>query len=244
MFTRTESFREFIRFYPIVSIIIAIHIGLYLFSVLPFLPNQWLIETFSGVNLYIVNGEYWRLITPTFLHNGLSHMVFNSFSLVLFGPALERMLGRGRFLFVYLVSGFIANLATLLFEPLTYTHVGSSGAIFGLFGYYLSIILFRKHWITKENAQIILTLTAISIIMSFIQPNINVTAHLFGFFGGFLFGAVPHFNKKDVTDSLWMTARWAARRKSSVSNQSPLKMIIWGAIILIALIGFWFRSAS
>ncbi|XJZ27579.1 rhomboid family intramembrane serine protease [Bacillota bacterium Lsc_1132] len=242
MFTRTENFREFIRYYPIVSLIIAIHIGLYLLTVLPFFPNNWLVETFSGVNLYIMEGEVWRLITPTFLHTGFSHMLFNSFTLVLFGSALERMLGKGKFLVVYLISGFFANLATLLIEPLTYTHAGSSGAIFGLFGYYLSIILFRKHWLTKENAQIILTLTAISIIMTFVQPNINISAHLFGLLSGFLLGAAPSFNKRDFSNSVRDAANWAARRKQSFSRQSPFKIIFWGALILFTIIGFWARS--
>lgn len=188
MFTRTESFREFLRFYPIVSIIITIHIALYLCTLLPIFPNYWFFETLSGVNLYIFEGEYWRLITPIFVHAGFSHLLFNSFSLVLFGPGLERMLGGGRFLFVYLTSGIIANIATLMLEPLTYTHVGSSGAIFGLFGYYIALILFKKHMLSKQNSQIIITICVISLIMTFVQPNINITAHLFGLLGGFLLG--------------------------------------------------------
>ncbi|MFH7819972.1 rhomboid family intramembrane serine protease [Neobacillus thermocopriae] len=190
MFTRTESFREFIRFYPIVSIIVGIHIALYLFTILPIFPNLWFIENFSGVNLYIINGEYWRLITPIFMHSGFSHVLFNSFSLILFGPGLERMLGGSRFLLVYLVSGLIANIATLFIEPLTYTHVGSSGAIFGLFGYYIAIIVFRKNILSKQNSQIIITLAVISLVMTFVEPNINITAHIFGLLGGFLLGAL------------------------------------------------------
>jgi rhomboid protease GluP len=238
MFTRTESFREFIRFYPIVTIIIAIHLGLYLLTTLPLFPNYWFIDNLSGVNLYIMEGEVWRLITPIFVHAGFSHMLFNSFSLVLFGPALERMLGTGRFLFVYLLSGLIANVATLLLEPLTYTHVGSSGAIFGLFGYYIAIIIFRKQMMSQQNSQIILTLLVISLIMTFLQPNINITAHLFGLLGGFLLGAIPYFNKRDLTDSIKSTANWAGRKQKSISFQSPIKVMIWTVIIIIALIGF------
>jgi rhomboid protease GluP len=239
MFTRTESFREFLRLYPIVSFIITIHIILYLLSILPFFPNQWFYETFSGVNLYIMEGQIWRLITPTFMHSGFSHMLFNSFSLVLFGPPLERMLGKGRFLFVYLVSGLIANIATLLLEPLTFIHVGSSGAIFGLFGYYISILIFRKRWMTKESSQIILTLCAVSLIMTFIQPNINITAHLFGLIGGFLLGCIPYFNKRDWNDSMWDVRIWTGRNTRRFSTGSPLRIIIWDVIILFFLIGFW-----
>jgi rhomboid protease GluP len=240
MFTRTESFREFIRLYPIVSFIVAIHIVLYLLTVLPFFPNYWFMETFAGVNLYIIQGEVWRLITPTFMHSGFSHMLFNSFSLVLFGPALERMLGKGRFLLVYLVSGVVANVATLMFEPLTYTHVGSSGAIFGLFGYYIAIILFRKKWLSNENTQIILTICVISLVMTFLQPNINIIAHLFGLLGGFLIGAVPYFNKRNLSESIKDLA--IHRNKPNFSKHSPLKVIIWGVIILFTIIGFWTKG--
>lgn len=237
MFTRTESFRDFIRLYPIVSIIISIHLGLYLLTILPIFPNYWFLENLSGVNLYIMEGEYWRLITPIFMHGGFPHVLFNSFSLVLFGPALERMLGSGRFLLIYLLSGLIANVATLLLQPLTYTHVGSSGAIFGLFGYYLAIIMFRKHMLSKQNSQIILTLCVVSLIMTFLQPNINITAHLFGLLGGFLLGAIPYFNKKDLSESIRGTANWASSKKKSISYQSPVKIIIWAAIIIIAILG-------
>ncbi|CEG25358.1 rhomboid family intramembrane serine protease [Bacillus sp. B-jedd] len=189
MFTRTESLGQFIRFYPVVSTIIAIHLALFLAATLPIFPNYWLFDTFAGVNLYIAKGEYWRLLTPIFLHSGFTHVLFNSFSLVLFGPGLERMLGRGKFIFVYLISGIAANFATYLLEPLTYTHVGSSGAIFGLFGYYAAIVLLGRRTMSRQDSQTIMTIAVISVIMTFLQPNINITAHLFGLLAGFLLGA-------------------------------------------------------
>ena len=78
-------------------------------------------------------------------------MLFNSFSLFFFGPALERMLGTGRFILVYLFLVSLRMSATLLLEPLTYIHVGSSGAIFELFGYYLAIIMFRKRMLSEAK---------------------------------------------------------------------------------------------
>ncbi|WP_071396438.1 rhomboid family intramembrane serine protease [Bacillus tuaregi] len=190
MFTRTESFREFIRYYPVVSVIVSIHIILYLLTSLPIFPNLMLLEQFSGVNLYIWQGEIWRLLTPIFLHSGFSHVLFNSFSLVLFGPALERILGSIRFTWIYLITGISANVATLLIEPVTYIHLGASGAIFGLFGMYISMNIFHKHLLSRDNRQLITTIAVISIIMTFFQPNINVIAHLFGFLSGFLIGAL------------------------------------------------------
>ncbi|WP_442862503.1 rhomboid family intramembrane serine protease [Bacillus sp. USDA818B3_A] len=166
-------------------------------------------------------------------------MLFNSISLILFGPALERLLGSRKFLFIYLFSGVLANVATLLFEPLTYTHVGSSGAIFGLFGYYIAIIIFRKRLISQPNSQIILVLCAVSLIMTFLQPNINVIAHLFGLLGGFLIGAIPYFNKESLSDSFRSTTSWAGSQRRNVSFQSPVKVLIWAMIIILAVLGFW-----
>ncbi|WP_316572734.1 rhomboid family intramembrane serine protease [Neobacillus sp. YIM B06451] len=189
MFTRTESFSQFIRYYPVVSAIVAINLIFYLATVLPFFPNYWFISTFTGVNLYIAEGEFWRLATPIFMHAGFSHVLFNSFSLVLFGPGLERILGGVKFLAVYFISGIAANFATFLLEPMTFTHVGSSGAIFGLFGYYIAMVVLKKRTMSRQDSQVIMTIAAISVVMTFLQPNINITAHLFGLLAGFLLGA-------------------------------------------------------
>jgi rhomboid protease GluP len=188
MFTRTESFREFILFYPVISLIILIHLLVFLATSLPILPGNEIFSLLAGVNFYITEGEIWRLATPIFVHSGFAHLLFNSFSLVLFGPALERMLGKARFLAVYLISGIAANVATLLLEPPAYVHVGSSGAIFGLFGFYISMAMYQKHMLSREGSQTILTIAAISVVMTFIQPNINITAHIFGLIAGFLIG--------------------------------------------------------
>lgn len=232
MFVRTESFKDFIRFYPVITVIIAIHIILYLVTILPFFPGSFIFERLMGVNLYIVQGEYWRLVTPIFLHSGLSHMLFNSFSLVLFGPSLERMLGKNRFIALYMATGIIANVATLLFKPMTYTHVGSSGAIFGLFGIYLAMILFRKELMSRANSQLILTIAVISLIMTFLQPNINVTAHLFGFISGIILGSFGIGRGRELAYSF----KSISNRTREHTSFSP-KTLIWIGIALLALIG-------
>ena len=132
------------------------------------------------------------------MHSGFSHVLFNSFSLILFGPVLERMIGSYPFTLVYLVTGISANVATLFLEPLTYTHVGASGAIFGLFVFYISMIAFRKNVFSKENSHLLITITIISIIMTFLQPNINIIGHLFGFVSGYLIGYFVFRSKKTI----------------------------------------------
>jgi rhomboid protease GluP len=184
MFIRTESFSQFIRLYPIVSLIILIHLLLFSVTLIPFLPEIWVYEHLAGINLLIFNGEWWRLITPIFVHLGFAHLLFNSFSLILFAPPLERMLGKVKFTLVYLSCGIIANAATYFLKPLTYNHVGASGAIFGLFGIYVGMTLFHKHLISQQNKQVIIPIVVIGLVMTFFQSNINITAHLFGLLAG------------------------------------------------------------
>lgn len=237
MFVRTESFKEFIRYYPVVSFIIFLHILIYLLTVLPaFFPSKWLFETFMGVNLYIVQGEYWRLVTPIFLHSGFPHMLFNSFSLVLFGPALERILGKPRFIILYLGTGVIANVATLILKPLTFTHVGSSGAIFGLFGIYLAMVLLRKDLITRANSQVILTIAVVGVIMTFVQSNINITAHIFGLISGFLLGAFQLGRGRELADSFKNVSYRRTRSSSGRPTFTP-KTLIWIIIGILAVLG-------
>ncbi|MGG0717836.1 rhomboid family intramembrane serine protease [Robertmurraya massiliosenegalensis] len=237
MFVRTESFKEFLRFYPVVSFIIFLHILIFVLVSIPSIfPSAWIFESMMGVNLYIVQGEYWRLVTPIFVHSGITHMLFNSFSLVLFGPGLERILGKSRFILLYLATGVLANVATLILKPLTYTHVGSSGAIFGLFGIYLAIVFLRKDMMSRENSQVILTIAVIGVIMTFLQPNINITAHLFGLLTGFILGAIQIGRIKALTESI----RNISFRRPNYSSGRPQfnsKHLIWLAIALLAILG-------
>jgi len=190
MFTRTESFRSFLKFYPVVSIIVAIHLLLWFIIFAPLPGGRELFAQMVGYNFLIAEGEYWRLITPIFIHAGFGHMLFNSFSLVLFGPALERMLGKPKFILAYLATGILANIATYYIEPLQFSHVGSSGAIFGLFGIYVYLVLKRKDLIDYANSQVIITILVIGLIMTFLNSNINIIAHIFGLIAGILIGSL------------------------------------------------------
>src|SRR5204862_4637739 len=82
----------------------------------------------------VADGEYYRLLTAAFLHAGLLHIAFNMGALYLFGPALERALGRGRFLALYLAAALGGSVASYLFSSRAALSVGASGAIFGVYG--------------------------------------------------------------------------------------------------------------
>jgi rhomboid protease GluP len=238
MFVRTESFRSFLKLYPIVSIIGCIHILLWLFFQLPIPAIQILFSLLDGYNAGIANGELWRLITPIFLHLGFGHMFFNTISLVLFAPALEKILKKLKFAVFYLSTGIIANIATYLFEPLDYSHIGASGAIFGLFGVYLFMVYFRRGMIDQANSQIILSILVIGLIMTFFNSNINIIAHIFGCIGGFILAPLFIKRKGGFVHQTYYSPNPTAR--FSIKKISP-KHIIWLIFGLLIVIGMFFR---
>lgn len=249
MFIRTErSVRDFITFYPIVSLLLLINLFMWLFINVLNLPiSEQLYYTLVGHNLSIqMSGEYWRLFTPIFLHANIGHVVFNSFMLILFGPALERMIGKGLFLFVYLLAGIGGNLGTYIVEPSSMIpHLGASGAIYGLFGVYIYMSFFRKQLIAPSDAQIVRIIFIIGLVLTFIRPNINVPAHIFGFITGFALGPLVLKNavffvrpmsrtKKYTGDVGFDPNRWQKRRPVTHFIK---KYFIWIIIVIIAIIG-------
>ena len=195
MFNRTENFSQYIRLYPAVSILIAINIAIHLLTWMPVLGDT-IFNYGAGANFLISDGQWWRFLTPMFLHAGLMHLLFNMFSLYLFGPELERLAGKVRFLTIYFMSGLFGTVATFLLQESTYTHVGASGAIYGLLGAFGALVYYARNALPQLR-QIIMPMIIISIVMTFLTPNINITAHLTGLAVGFLIG-LSYFHPKRI----------------------------------------------
>lgn len=253
MFIRTErSIKEFFQFYPIVTVIVGINILLWL--IIDFLHlriGAWIQYYGIGFNASIADGQWWRLITPVFLHAGAMHMLFNSFSLVLFGPALEQMLGKFKFLLAYFGTAITANIVIYFLQPLSYAHVGASGAIFGLFGIYVYMVIFRKDLIDQSSSQIIAVIVSIGLVMTFLRSNISVLGHLFGLFSGFayaplLLAGVRSYSpwrqrksrKKADDDSLQFDPdRWNKKKKVPAVIRNNWIWIVIGIIAVLWLLG-------
>lgn len=185
MFLRNESFDEYIRLYKVVTALIAVNLFFYLWTdIFTFLGGREIMLLGFGNNIAIAAGDWWRLITPIFLHAGLMHAAFNSFALFLFGPGLERMLGKGKFLLIYLGTGILANIVFYFLGDDRAVHLGASGAVFGLFGVYMYMVLVRKDLISSVNSQMITVIVVIGVIMTFLNPDINIIAHIFGLAAG------------------------------------------------------------
>ena len=124
--------------------------------------------------------EPWRMITSTFLHspNSILHLLFNMYSLFIFGPVLESLIGRVRFLTLYLVSGFAGSVAVLLLAPGILV-LGASGAIFGLMGAYFVV---TRH-LGRGQTQVFIVI-ALNLVIGFVIPNVAWQAHLGGLVAG------------------------------------------------------------
>ncbi len=189
MFVRHESFRQFIRLYPIITFIAVIHTFLFLLQYLfsSFYFNT-LLYWWIGNNLAVSQGEMWRLVTPIVLHGSVGHFLFNTFALIIFGPALERLLGRYLFISAYLFAGVLGNIGTWLLGPISMLHLGASGAIYGLMGLYVYMIFYRRDLIDAQSAQVVIVLLVIGVLHGLFATNINMLAHGFGFLGGMILG--------------------------------------------------------
>ena len=148
-----------------------------------------LIKFGAKVNEYILMGQWWRLITPVFIHIGLTHIVVNMVTLYFIGMQIEYLFGASRYLLIYLVSGLCGNIASFVFNPNSVS-AGASTALFGLFGAYLMLgEAFRENVYIRLMSRQFLALVILNIAFGFFG-NIDLAGHLGGLFGGFLIAYV------------------------------------------------------
>lgn len=131
----------------------------------------------------ILNGEYERFFTSMFLHGGLLHLLSNGIYLYYFGVRAERLLGTGRFLVLYLISGLCGGLLSVVFGSGGIS-IGASGAIYGLLGAMLLLTKKRGPRYTGMNYATMLLLAATAICFGFLEPGVDNLAHIGGLLGG------------------------------------------------------------
>lgn len=127
--------------------------------------------------------EPWTMITSMFVHGSFLHVTFNMLSLYIFGRALEPVIGRARFLTLYLLGGFGGSVAVLLLNPSSGV-LGASGAIFGIFGAFFVI----QRGLGGNSLQMVILLV-INLGIGFIVPGVSWQAHV----GGLLVGGLVGF---------------------------------------------------
>ena len=112
--------------------------------VIPILFNVYdkIINYFALYGPYVKMGGYYRLLTCSFLHGGILHLLCNCYALFVIGSQLESFVGKFKFLIIYLFSAISGSLMSMLFLQ-NGVSIGASGAVFGLMG---SLVYFGYHY--------------------------------------------------------------------------------------------------
>lgn len=157
---------------------------------------EWIEGHLSQDRWAVWQGEYWRLITATFVHASVGHLALNMFALVGIGKLLERVLGRGRFVFLYFASGISGAVFFQVFSTAA-RGVGASGAVYGLFGAFLVFkSAFRPGPVWRRcghfaawTAFVLLGDQVFAYFLESVSPvGVASSAHLGGFSAGVLLG--------------------------------------------------------
>ena len=195
--------------------IIAVCVVVYVLQWL--IPGQVVYEQFAYNNVFATPQygafEPWRMLTAAFLHSpdSLLHIILNMYTLWIFGQALEPLLGRARFLALYLISAVGGSVGYLLLNPVLVPGqglvgvVGASGAIFGLFG---AMLLVQRH--RGGETRQLWVLIAINGVIGFLIPQIAWQAHLGGLITGGLCAAVLAYTPRGPRQRLLQAAGLAA----------------------------------
>lgn len=156
--------------------------------------SSTLVEFGAKYNPLIITGEWWRFITPIFLHIGLMHLLMNTLGLYYLGTAVEKIYGPLRFFWIYLFAGIIGCIASFTFS--SNLSAGASGAIYGCFGALLYIWLIYPKLFFKTLGRNLITILVLNIVISVTIPGIDLAGHLGGLVGGFIATGIVHFPKK------------------------------------------------
>ncbi len=153
-----------------------------------------LIEYGAKENFRIINGEWWRFFTPMILHIGFFHLLMNTFALYYLGMEVERLYGKGRFLFIYVFAGFVGSLASFVFNA--NVAAGASGAIFGCFGALLFFGTAFPSLFFRTMGPNVIGIIIINLVFGFVVPGIDNSGHIGGLVGGFLAASIVHLPKQ------------------------------------------------
>jgi len=151
----------------------------------------------AKVNSLILNGEYWRFISPMFLHSNEIHLLVNCYSLFIIGSEVEKLFGHLKFSAIYFVSGFLGCIASFAFS--INDSVGASGAIFGLLGAMLYFAVKRPSLLKSSFGANLITNMVINLAYGFMNKHVDNNAHIGGLIGGFLTTGIVYTNKEETS---------------------------------------------
>ncbi len=179
---------------PVTLMLILINVIVFVFlSFLGSTTDSYFMMEHGALSLdrIFANYEWYRLFTAFFLHFGLEHLVANMLALWVFGERVERAVGKGRFLFLYIMSGFMGNASSLIIAYLSGSRAvsaGASGAVFGVIGALFAIVIKNRGKYGDLTGGRAVLLVLYSVFSGFVGEGIDNAAHIGGLVTGLLLG--------------------------------------------------------
>ena len=148
----------------------------------------------NAASAVVLDHQWWRLLSATFLHAGIVHLAFNMLGLWEAGKQLCRLLGNAQFLLIYLAAGLCASAASLHYAAQNSVSVGASGAIFGVLGALLAASWHYRHIVPPANLRRLWIglgfFIGYSLLHGLSQQNVDNAAHIGGLLSGTALGLV------------------------------------------------------
>jgi len=187
------------------------------------------------VNELILGGQYWRFITPIFLHGSILHVGFNMYALYIFGPGLERYYGHWRFLLLFFLGGFAGNVFSFVFSSAP--SLGSSTAIFSLLAAE-GVFLYQNQKVfggmARRALNNLILIAVVNLIIG-LSPGIDNWGHMGGLLGGTIFAFLggPILKVEGLSPNLRIVD---TRQNSDVVRAAVLDVLIFGALAIVSVI--------
>ena len=180
---------------PVTRWILVACVGTYFLTRFTGSVNSWNASYEMWPNA-VASGQWYRLITATFLHGGILHLLFNMYALYILGPNLERLLGSKQFFALYFLSALGGSTLGLWFSDPSSASIGASGAIFGLL---TATIVIGRHM--RADVTQLIVLLVINAALGF-TGGIDWRAHLGGALTGALVAAIYVQDQKSSSHAL------------------------------------------
>lgn len=153
--------------------------------------------------LIIEDGEWYRLVTAIFLHFGINHLLNNMVVLGVLGERLEALMNRFSYVLLYFIAGIGGNLLSMALEMRSGEYAasaGASGAVFGMMGAILYILIRNRGTVLDLSMKRMLIMVGLSVYLGFADAGVDNAAHIGGLICGFAAAVILYHPKKKVTE--------------------------------------------